>query len=207
MPFNRLVDEGLSADDIKLLRLVDPNFQRFAVPQRIESLQTYAPVYNLAKGDSDTLDDIGTTETAFSTTLNLPNEIHAGDCIEIRVLAEVTGVSGTPNATFKLKADSDVLLSETLATPAADDFIFIQAQLFAPVANDLLGKVESFGTEGGGTYAVSADAASVDSAPGKTLSVSLTFSAGHADNAAELFFVGFTHSRGQSAVLEVPTAE
>jgi len=207
MAFNKLVDEKLSADDIKLLRLVDPNLQRFAFPKRVDSLQTYSPVYNLEVGDSDTLDDIGTTETAFATTLALPSEIEPGDCIEIRALAEVTGVSGTPNATFKLKVGSDVILSEALATVAADDFILFQAQLFAPVASDLLGKVESFGTEGGGTYATNADAVSIAAAPGESLSVTLTFSAAHADNAAELFFIGFTHSRGQSEVLEVPTVD
>ena len=102
MAFIKLKDAALSADDIKQLRLTDPSRQRYALPQRVQSLQSYAPVYNGLVGESDEIAD-NNAETDFSTKVVLPNEALVGDLLRLRCAAKVTGHTGTLNVDFKLK--------------------------------------------------------------------------------------------------------
>ena len=206
MAFNKLVDGKLSADDIKLLRLVDPNFQRFALPERIESLQGYAPVYVGEAGDSDTvLGDAGATD--FETVLTFPQENQAGDLIRVRCCVKINAGDGANNCVFDLKLGSATLQQVSLATPEQDDFAVFDVDVIPFGDDTAAARNFTFGTENDGSAITTSNATFLPSLAGEELKVTCTWAGSDASNIAELLFIGFTQQRPQTEIPEVPTVD
>lgn len=206
MAFIKLKDAALSADDIKQLRLTDPSRQRYALPQRVQSLQSYAPVYNGLVGESDEIAD-NAAKTDFSTKVVLSNEALVGDLINIRAAAKVTGNTGTLDISFTCELGASVLSTRSLAAGQPGDLVIFDIDVYPLGDGTGFARASAYGTEGNGTPMSSVGFAEVAALPGAELKLTCDMNTANAANKCELMFIGFTHTRPQTDVPEIPTAD